>query len=140
LTGVALGLNQFDTQLHKYRCQGCAKADWDNNRCHAITAPKAVLAKGACWARSDDPAWREKLEEAQTQYQQARGISPAYAFLSDMESCERMRWLMSTRQTDLREREVMPPGRPVFKSSSRNRKRKKRMPPANSFYNPYLGE
>jgi hypothetical protein len=127
-------VGNVDTRLDGFHCLGCTKADWTDNRCPAITTPRAIWKEGRCWAKTRDPRWKEKLEEAQTQYQQARGVSPAYAFLSDMESCERMRWLMSTRQTDLREREVMPPGEPSGKSSSRSKRKRKKLPPFNKFY------
>ena len=123
--GVALAVD--DTRLHN-KCVGCVKASWIVNYCTVITNPMDEWGRGRCRYRSEDPNWKQKIEEAQTQYQQSR--CPGQEDL--------IGWLMETKPPSIREKEAILqlPG-PVAKSGGSKSGKRRKKPP--KFYtNPFL--
>jgi len=117
MAGV-MALAVDDTRLHN-KCVGCVKASWIVNYCIVITNPKEEWGKGKCRYRSEDPDWKQKMEEAQTQYQQSR--CPGQEDL--------IGWLMETKPPSIREKEaILPMPAPAAKGggSKSGRKRGKK--------------
>jgi len=121
-----------ETGLHCVKCLGCTKANWNKNICQVITNPREEWRRrGRCRYRSQDPDWRKKADAACTQYQQARWPGPWDE--------DPLLWLASSHPPSIRDKEaILHLPAPPAKSGGSKSKRKRKMPKANDFYNPYL--
>jgi hypothetical protein len=77
---------------------------------------------------------KENLERYGCDCPAAKCPSTCPKIMIAQESAVIFEYLIRTKPPDHREREVMPPGEPSYKSRSRSKRKRKKMPPLNKFY------
>lgn len=114
------------------QCVGCKHADWKHMDCYVVGNPEAAWAEGDCPRYDDSQPDLQKVSEIAKRSVDRAALSSVEAIRKRNKQVDPWEddgfwgWWAKTHPPDRRQREVLPPGEPLFKGGSKSgRKRKK---------------